>query len=127
MNHGLTIYWRLLGVQIRSQLQYRLAFFFDVVATGSTVFLEFASLALVFQRFETLGGWTLGEVAFLYGLEELAFGIMDMVFSGFDPGNFGQEVRRGSFTSFSCAPSTSPCRSSAPGSSCGGWAKWGWG
>ncbi|MCA9965605.1 MAG: ABC-2 family transporter protein [Anaerolineales bacterium] len=97
MNHALTIYWRLLGVQLRSQLQYRLAFFFDIIATSSTVFLEFASLALVFQRFETLGGWTLGEVAFLYGLEELSFGIMDMIFSGFDPGYFGQEIRRGSF------------------------------
>lgn len=97
MNQALDIYRRLLGVQIRSQLQYRLSFFFDIFALSATVFLEFASLALVFQRFESLGGWTLGEVAFLYGLEELSFGLMDMVFSGFDPSNFGQEIRRGSF------------------------------
>ena len=28
---------------------------------------------------------------------ELAFGTMDLVFGGFDPANFGQQVRRGSF------------------------------
>jgi ABC-2 type transport system permease protein len=52
-------------------------------------------LALVFTRFGNLGGWTLGQVAFLYGLAELSFGIMDLVFSGFDPGNFGLQVRLG--------------------------------
>ncbi|MCA9936320.1 MAG: ABC-2 family transporter protein [Ardenticatenaceae bacterium] len=97
MRHTLTLYRRLLGVQIRSQLQYRVAFFMDLLATGLTVCLEFASLALVLQRFQHIRGWTMGEVAFLYGMVEIAFGIMDLVFSGFDPGRFGQEVRRGTF------------------------------
>jgi ABC-2 type transport system permease protein len=52
---------------------------------------------LVFSRFETLKGWTLGQVAFLYGLAELSFGIMDLIFSGFDPSYFGFQVRRGTF------------------------------
>ncbi len=92
-----TIYWRLLGVQLRSQVQYRVSFVMDLLATGLIVALEFGSLALVMQRFETIQGWTIGEVAFLYGLVEIAFGIMDMLFSGFDPAHFGQQVRRGTF------------------------------
>ncbi|MBA3531281.1 MAG: ABC-2 family transporter protein [Ardenticatenales bacterium] len=56
----------------------------------------FGSLAMIFQRFENLGGWSLGEVAFLFGMVEFSFGTMDMLFSGFDPQHFGQQVRRGS-------------------------------
>ena len=97
MLHTLSIYRRLLGIQIRSQLQYRFSFLMDVIATALVVALEFSSLALVFERFEHIKGWSLGEVAFLYGLVEFSFGLMDMVFSGFDPQNFGQEIRRGTF------------------------------
>ena len=97
MRHTLSIYRRLLGVQIRSQLQYRLSFILDVIAAALMVTLEFSSLALVFERFDNIKGWTLGEVAFLYGLVELSFGLMDMIFSGFDPKRFGHEIRRGTF------------------------------
>lgn len=91
------IYRRLIGAHIRSQLQYRLAFVLDLLATSLIVAVEFGSIALVLQRFESIQGWRVGEVAFLYGLVEIAFGTMDLLFSGFDPGRFGQEVRRGTF------------------------------
>lgn len=47
--------------------------------------------------FGGIQGWTVGEVAFLYGLVEMSFGLMDMIFSGFDPPNFGKFVRQGLF------------------------------
>lgn len=97
MRHGLAIYRRLLDVQLRSQLQYRLSFLLDLIATALVVAVEFGSIALVFNRFGNIGGWSLGEVAFLYGLVEIAFGLADMVFAGFDPPYFGQSVRRGTF------------------------------
>lgn len=97
MRHTLDIYRRLLGVQLRSQLQYRLSFLLDLVATVFIVLAEFASIALVFERFGHIKGWTLGEIAFLYGQVEFAFGLMDMVFTGFDPPSFGRSVRRGTF------------------------------
>jgi len=59
--------------------------------------VEFSSLALVFDRFGSIRGWTLGEVAFLYGMVEISFALMDMLFAGFDPPYFGQYVRRGTF------------------------------
>jgi ABC-2 type transport system permease protein len=97
MLHTLSIYRRLIGVQLRSQMQYRFAFLMDALAAGFVTLLEFASLALVFERFGNIKGWTLGEVAFLYGLVEFSFGLMDMIFSGFDPQRFGREIRRGTF------------------------------
>jgi ABC-2 type transport system permease protein len=91
----LTTYFRLIGAQVRSQMQYRFSFAVDLAAAAVITALEFASLALVFGTFGTLGGWTLPEVAFLYGLVEISFGFMDMTFSGFDPPAFGSAIRLG--------------------------------
>jgi len=95
--HTFTLYWRLIAAQIRSQMQYRVAFVLEVTATLVTLSLFFVALGLVVQRFGHLGGWRVGEIAFLWGAVEVAFGVMDMIFSGFDPQGFGQRVRRGSF------------------------------
>ena len=67
----------------------------DILATLCITFFEFGSLALVMQRFETIQGWTIHEVALLIGTVELSFGLMDMIFSGFDPAFFGRFIRKG--------------------------------
>lgn len=92
---AIAIYRRLIGVQIRSQLQYRVNFLIDVLATALITATVFISLAFIFERFGEIAGWSLAEVAFLYGMVESAFGVMDMIFSGFDPQNFGRQVRLG--------------------------------
>ncbi len=78
-------------------MQYRITFVFEVLGTIVITLTEFAALALVLLKFEVIGGWTIGEVAFLYGTINVSFGIMDMFFSGFDPQNFGRHVRMGTF------------------------------
>lgn len=70
--HLLHLYACLLRMQLRSQLRYRLAFSLDFLATAFTVIAEFASLAVVSGPFGHMRGWTLGEVAFLYGMVEFA-------------------------------------------------------
>jgi len=97
MRRWIDIYRRLLAVQLRSQLGFRTAFLLDLVATAFFTVIEFGALALALSRFETIGGWTIAEVAFLYGLVEMGFAMMDMLFSGFDPPVFGRMVRLGSF------------------------------
>ena len=94
---NLSIYARLINIQIRSQMQYRAGFLLDSVSTFFMLAMYFVALSLIFERFSNLGGWSLGEVAFLWGLVEFSFGLMDMIFSGFDPANFGQSVRMGTF------------------------------
>jgi ABC-2 type transport system permease protein len=91
------MYVRLIAVQIRSQFSYRTSFWLDLFAAGLGTVANFGTLALIMQRFGQVGGWSLGEVAFLYGMVETAFGVMDLLFSGFDPSTFGQRVRRGTF------------------------------
>ena len=78
-------------------MQYKVSFLMELAGTALITVLEYASLALVFTHFGSLKGWSLGQVAFLYGLAEFSFGIMDLIFSGFDPGYFGFKIRIGSF------------------------------
>jgi ABC-2 type transport system permease protein len=93
----LSLYYRLISIRIRSQMQYRLSFLLDAFTTAIVAAVSFLTLALVLQKFDDIGGWTLWEVAFLYGMVETAFGTMDMIFSGFDPSFFGNRVRLGTF------------------------------
>jgi ABC-2 type transport system permease protein len=94
---AIDVYVRLIGVQIRAQLQDPIPFMLELFAATLITTLTFGSLALILQRFDNIGGWSLGEIAFLYGMVETAFGLMDMLFSGFDPPYFGRQVRLGSF------------------------------
>jgi ABC-2 type transport system permease protein len=95
--NSFSLYLRLISVQFKSQLQYPASFLFDIAVNGINLFLYFVSLTLVFQRFQSIGGWSIGEVAFLWGLVEISFGLMDLVFSGFDPDAFSILVRQGGF------------------------------
>jgi len=57
----------------------------------------FVAFALTISRFDNISGWTIGEVAFIWGITEFSFGMMDMVFSGFDYDTFGPLIRKGQF------------------------------
>jgi ABC-2 type transport system permease protein len=103
---AIDLYRRLIRVQIQSQLVYRASFFFALLAVCLGLVTEFGTLALVLQKFEGIGGWTLVEVALLYGIVTAAFGVMDLFFGGFDPGGFGQLVRRGSFDQLLLRPAS---------------------
>jgi ABC-2 type transport system permease protein len=110
MTQGFTdsmhLYRRLLGAQLRSHMQYRTAFVFDVISTMLFTITEFGALALTFQRFPSIGGWNVLEVMFLYGLVEFSFGLMDMVFAGFDPSRFAEYIRKGTLDQFLLRPSS---------------------
>jgi ABC-2 type transport system permease protein len=95
LRRSIELYFRLIGVQIRSQLHYRASFLFEMVTTFFGTIINFVTLALILQRFGSIAGWSLSEVAFLYGMVESAFGTMDLIFSGFDPQGFGRQVRLG--------------------------------
>lgn len=92
---GAGLYARLLGAQIRSQLEYRTSFAFQALGNALGGFTDFAALALLFGRFPTLAGWSLPEVAFLYGLGGIPFGASDMASSGFD--RLSMAIQTGTF------------------------------
>lgn len=97
MRHQASLYLQLISIQIRSQMQYRVSFWLEMLSTGLLNASYFIALVLVLERFGNIVGWSLGEVAFLAGMVEMSFSAMDMIFSGFDAGAFSRLVRMGGF------------------------------
>ena len=92
---ALRLYFRFISIRIRAQMQYPAPFLLDLAGTAIGTLMYFAALAAVLARFHTVGGWGLGELAFLYGLAETAFATMDLIFNSFDPDAFSLLVQRG--------------------------------
>ena len=89
------LYRRFVGARLRSQMQYRASF---LVMTGVTFLglaTEFIAILILFNRFGELAGWRVGEVALLYGLVSISFGLSEMVGAGFDL--FPSAIRQGEF------------------------------
>lgn len=79
-----TIYFRLVHARIRSQLQYRTSFALYLLGSFWITFIEFAGVLIIFQYLPALGGWSLGEVAFLYGTSYVTFKLTDMAVGHLD-------------------------------------------
>jgi ABC-2 type transport system permease protein len=101
---ALKLYLWLISIQIRSQMQYRIGFLLETASVALGSIISFVTLALVLQKFEGIAGWSLGEVAFLFALVELSFGLMDMIFSGFDPDYFAAHTRLGTLDQYMLRP-----------------------
>jgi len=95
MTDSLYLYWRYIGISIRSQMQYRVSFVMQSIGHFGVTGVEFLGVLMLFSRFETLGQWSLPEVAFLYGLVNISFAFADAISKGFD--NFGSMVKSGDF------------------------------
>lgn len=95
--HRIKILRRLLHQQIKSQRQYPLPFILEILSSAIILGFYFFAFTLILQRFGQIGGWTIGEVAFIWGISEFSFGTMDMLFSGFDYDAFSPMIRKGQF------------------------------
>ncbi len=91
----LRLYRRLVVMQWRAQMQYKVDLVIDILTTFLLCGLEFAALLLYFVPFPTLLGWHVGEVALLSAVTSLGFGIAELFGSGID--SFDQIIRRGDF------------------------------
>jgi ABC-2 type transport system permease protein len=92
----LTLYFKLIGSRVRSQLQYRVSFWLQLISFGLLTGLEFAVIAILVGRFGGIAGWSVAETALLYGFTSIAFSIAEMAGRGFDA-PFGRMIQQGSF------------------------------
>nr|WP_232820309.1 ABC-2 family transporter protein [Brachybacterium sp. YJGR34] len=74
----------LYGSRLRSQASFRTSFLADVLGQVLIVGTEFLELWVILSQVSTLGGMTLPQVAVVYGLGALAFGIGDLFFGEID-------------------------------------------
>jgi ABC-2 type transport system permease protein len=91
----LRLYWRLIGIQVKAQAQYRASMALDIGTYLFVTLLEFTVIFLYFGRFPSIFGWRLGEVALLAAVTSLSFGVAEMVGAGIDA--FDETIRKGEF------------------------------
>jgi ABC-2 type transport system permease protein len=78
------IYVRLVDARIRAQLQYRLSFAINLVGAGLISFLDFLAILIIFHQVDALGRWSAAEVALLYAIASISFGLTDVVIGHLD-------------------------------------------
>ncbi|MCX5605933.1 ABC transporter permease [Streptomyces phaeochromogenes] len=102
MVDGLRAYRLIAWMWIRSTMAYRASFAMTVFGNFAGTALDFVAILLMFSRVDELGGYSLGEVAFLYGLSSAAFGLTDLALGSVD--RLGQRVRDGTLDTLLVRP-----------------------
>jgi ABC-2 type transport system permease protein len=90
-----TLYVRLVGAQLRSQMQYKVSFLLALVGSFLSCVTEFGVVLVLFSRIQLLAGWGLAEVALLYGLSGTCFAVAELFAAALD--NFQVYIVRGTF------------------------------
>ncbi|MCE9501806.1 MAG: ABC-2 family transporter protein, partial [Leptospira sp.] len=91
----LYVYFRLAMASIKSRMEYRASFIIFLFTLVSFYAAQAVTVGVVITRFKTIGGWSIGEMAFLYSLLILSQGIVSCFFSGLV--DFGNFVRLGTY------------------------------
>jgi ABC-2 type transport system permease protein len=73
------LYFHLVRARVRSQWQYRVSFVLDSLGSFSLTFIDFVVVWTLFRHVPDLEGWSLPEVALLYGISGIGVAIADMV------------------------------------------------
>jgi ABC-2 type transport system permease protein len=89
------IYLRLIGARARSQLEYRTSLALQIVASALLTLLDFVMILVLFENVPELDGWSVQEVALLYGIAGIAFALTDLIVGHLDL--FPQMIRDGTF------------------------------
>ncbi|MGW7254911.1 ABC transporter permease [Streptomyces sp. NPDC054834] len=87
---------------IRSTMAYRASFIMTTIGSFAATGLDFVAILLMFSRVDVLGGYSLPEVAFLYGLSGVAFGLADLAIGSMD--RLGRRVRDGTLDTLLVRP-----------------------
>lgn len=89
------LYFKLIGIAFRSQMQHRASFFMLLFSYFLSTFVDVLGIWILFDRFKLVQGWTLSEVALLYGIMNMGFSIAETTARGFD--TFDRMVKTGDF------------------------------
>jgi ABC-2 type transport system permease protein len=98
------LYARYVSLSFRSQMQYRGSFVLMSAGGFLANFSEFVGIWILFSRFGTLKGWTLGEVGLFYGMISVSFAAALAFSRGLD--TFSLQITSGDFDRLLLRPLT---------------------
>lgn len=100
--HGLRAYRLLMWMWVRSTLAYRASFVMMTFGNFAATALDFVALLLMFSRVDVLGGFSLPEIALLYGASGTAMNLADLLMGSMD--RLGSRIRDGSLDTLLLRP-----------------------
>ncbi|WP_329338705.1 ABC transporter permease [Streptomyces sp. NBC_00663] len=99
---GLRTYRMISAMWIRSTMTYRASFAMTTLGNFTATAFDFVAILLMFSRVDALGGYSLPEIAFLYGLSSVAFGLADLGLGSME--RLGRRVRDGTLDTLLVRP-----------------------
>ncbi|WP_406148656.1 ABC transporter permease [Streptomyces sp. NBC_01012] len=99
---GVRAYGLIVAMWLRSTMAYRASFVMTAVGNFVATGFDFVTIMLMFSHVDVLGGFTLPEVALLYGTSTVAFGLTDLVLGSMD--RLGRRVRDGTLDTLLVRP-----------------------
>lgn len=86
-------YWMLMTMWVRSSLAYPASFVLMLVSNAAVTVMDFVAILLMFSHIRSFGGFSLTEMALLYGTAALALGLADLVTGSVE--RVGQRIKSG--------------------------------
>jgi ABC-2 type transport system permease protein len=90
-----SLYFRYITISLKAQIQYKVSFILQALGQFMTTAFEFLGIWTLFYRFNSIGNWSLGEIALFYGMVNTTFACADALGRGFD--TFWQIIKNGDF------------------------------
>ncbi|MET9852777.1 ABC transporter permease [Streptomyces sp. NPDC006450] len=99
---GLRGYGLIAAMWIRSTMTYRTSFFLSTLGNAAITLLDFVAITIMFSHVDELGGFTLPEIALLYGSCSASLGLADLLLGNTD--RIGSRIRDGSLDTMLVRP-----------------------
>ncbi|WP_327710962.1 ABC transporter permease [Streptomyces sp. NBC_00464] len=99
---GVRAYGLIVAMWLRSTMAYRASFVMMALGNFAATAFDFVTIVLMFSHVDVLGGFTLPEIALLYGSAGMAFGLADLLMGSMD--RLGQRVRDGTLDTLLVRP-----------------------
>ncbi|MFF8964188.1 ABC transporter permease [Streptomyces globisporus] len=99
---GVRAYGLIMAMWVRSTLAYRASFAMTLFGNLAVTAFDFVAILLMFTHVDALGGYSLPEIALLYGLSATAFGVCDLLLGSMD--RVGGRVRDGTLDTLLVRP-----------------------
>lgn len=99
---GVRAYGLIVAMWLRSTMAYRASFVMTTFGNFAVTAFDFVAILLMFSHVDVLGGYTLPEIALLYGASGTAFGLADLLMGSMD--RLGRRVRDGTLDTLLVRP-----------------------
>ncbi|MGW9304020.1 ABC transporter permease [Streptomyces cyaneofuscatus] len=99
---GLRAYGLIVAMWVRSTMAYRASFVMTTFGNLAATAFDFLTIVLMFTHVDALAGFTLPEIALLYGVSATAFGLCDLLLGSME--RLGRRVRDGTLDTLLVRP-----------------------